>query len=144
MQRVQTLGHIRSVNRRDRLFIQREWLAWAAWKRDGEAFPNVLGYGSSTPIGSLMSGDLGGGCGRSSKVPTWFTGDSHVDKAQNVYSKLPENVKCSIAGVFYDRMSERRIAVLMECTRHQVRSWLNVGYNDLFVALTTKSKYSQL
>ena len=130
-----------AVNQRDRLFIQREWLAWAQWKRQGETFPNALGYGSSTPIGSLMSGDIGGGCGGSSKVPTWFNGDDHVDQAQKVYSSLPENAKCSIAGVFYDRMSERRVAVLLECTRHQVRQWLNSGYQALFVAITTKEKH---
>ena len=122
------------MNRRDRLFIQREWLAWAQWKRDGSAFPNVLGYGSSTPIGSLMSGDSGG-CSRSSKIPTWFAGDDNVDKAEKVFYRLPEKSKCVISGVFYGRMTERRIAIILDCTRHQVRKRLNVGYNELWEVL---------
>ena len=127
------------MNQRDRLYVQREWLAWASWVRDGQTHPNVLGYGAS-PIGALLSGEMGGGCGGKSKAPTWFNEDKAIDTAQKIYKKLPEQVKCSISGVYIQRYSERRVAVLLSVSRHQVRSWLNRGYYDLFDALTTTDK----
>ena len=135
----------RRVNQRDRLYVQREWIAWAAWVRDGQTFPNALGYGSSTPIGTLLSGEIGGGGQGKAKVPTWFSGDDNVEKANVVYGQMPEPTRVVLSGVYLCRMSEQRTADIINVSRRQVRNNLSTAYQALFDVLcgectNTKSK----
>ena len=134
-----------NINQRDRLYVQREWLAWAAWERDGRAFPNALGYGSSTPIGSLLSGEIGGGGQGKAKVPTWFHGDVNVEKADKVYYSMIVTARVAVSGIYLCRYSEQRTADEAGVSRRQIRNGLNQAYQALYDALcgectSTKNK----
>ena len=124
------------MNNRDRLYAQREWVAYAQWRREGCTCPNALGYGSSTPIGSLLAGELGGGGVAKSKVPLNFQEDHNVDISHRVYNHLPIEVREIICGVFMARWSEQFTADTIGVTRHQVRNRLTTAYNALYLALS--------
>ena len=113
----------------------REWQAFAYWVRDGETFPNVLGHGSSTPIGSLISGEIGGGGQAQAKVPTWFHGDMNVEKSARVYWAMSKPAKNAICGVWVNRMSEQRTADEEGVSRRQIRNGLNEAYQALWDVL---------
>ena len=125
------------MNQRDRLYAQREWIAYAQWRREGCTCPNALGYGSSTPIGSLLSGELGGGGIAGSKVPTRFQTDHNVDISHKVYNRLPIEIREIIAGVYMARWSEQFTADTIGISRRQVRNRLTTAYETLYAALRT-------
>ena len=132
------------VNNRDRLYAQREWIAYATWRREGCTCPNALGYGSSTPIGSLLSGDIGGGNVAKSKVPTHIQTDHNVDISHRVYNQLPIDIREIICGIYMARWSEQFCADTVGITRHQVRNRLTVAYQALYEALSTGEKQGAL
>ena len=117
------------------MFCQREWVAYAAWVRDGYAFPNALGYGSSTPIGTLLSGEIGGSGQGKAKVPTWFCGDVNVEKAHKVFYAMKEPGRVAVSGVYLCRYSEQRTADEAGVSRRQVRNGLSQAYQALYDAL---------
>ena len=127
------------MNQRDRLYVQREWLAWASWMRQGKTFPNALGYKSGTVEYALMRGETGGDIHAGSKVPDRFDCDRNVEILNKVFWNLPENTKNAISGVYLYRMQERRIALIIDVTRHKIRRWLNDGYHAGYEALTGNS-----
>ena len=128
------------MNQRDRLYVQREWIAWAAWIRQGQTFPSALGYKSTTVEYALMRGETGG-CGQGgSKALMYFECDKNVEKLNTVFWSLEEMQQNAISGVYLYRMPERRIATIIDVTRHQVRNWLNDGYLAGFKALSTTEK----
>ena len=86
-----------------------------------------------------MRGETGGDHISGSKVPEWFEIDREVEILGRVYWKLPEDVKHVMYGIHHDRMQERRIALIIDVTRHKVRCWLNDGYVAGYEALTGNS-----
>ena len=127
------------MNQRDRLFIQREWIAWADWVRQGQTCPNTLGYKSQTVEYSLMRGDTGGDSIGGSKVPLKYSYDNNAEILNRIYWGLPTNQQQTITGVFYHKETERSVAFVIGATRHQVRRWLSDSYIAGFEALTTKN-----
>ena len=125
------------MNNRDRLYAQREWIAYAQWRREGCTCPNALGYGSSTPIGSLLSGEIGGSGIAKSKVPTHFQTDHNVDISHRVYNKLPIDIREIVCGVFMAKWSEQFTADTIGVSRRQVRNKLTIAYESLYEALRT-------
>ena len=94
------------MNQRDRLYVQREWLAWASWMRQGKTFPNALGYKSGTVEYALMRGETGGDIHAGSKVPDRFDCDRNVEILNKVFWNLPENTKNAISGVYLYREAD--------------------------------------
>ena len=127
------------MNQKDRLFVQRELIAWSNWMRQGRTFPNALGYKSSTVEYALMRGETGGDYINSSKVPSKFNCDRNVEIIDKTFWRLPENQQSAITGIYIYKMPERRIAVICEVSRHEIRKRLFSGYSAVYLALTTKN-----
>jgi hypothetical protein len=87
-----------------------------------------------------MRGETGGDVQAGSKVPDRFDNDRNVEILNKVFWDLPEDIKNAISGVYLYRMQERRIALIIDVTRHKVRCWLNDGYLAGYEALTTENK----
>jgi len=119
---------------RDRLFVQREWIAYGCWLREGQTYPNALGFKSGV---AAFSQEPGGGMG-GSKVPTHFNGDKNVEIAHQVFWQLIVPVRVVVTGVFLYRMPEQQVADIIETTRHQIRKRLNTGYESLLQAISTE------
>jgi len=107
--------------------------------REGQTFPSTLGHRSSTVEYALMRGETGGDHISGSKVPERFESDRSVEILNKVFWNLPEDIKNAISGVYLYRMQERRIALIIDVTRHKVRCWLNDGYVAGYEALTGNS-----
>ena len=130
------------MNQRDRLWIQREYIALASWWRDGRTFPNTLGFKRETVEYALMRGETGGDVHGKSKVPTRFNDDTNIRKLDRAYWRMGEKQQCTISLIFYKRKSERDAAACLGVTRHVVRQWLNDAYQTGYQALTTKDNQS--
>lgn len=87
-----------------------------------------------------MRGETGGDGYGGSKALTYFECDKNVEKLNTVFWSLEEMQQNAISGVYLYRMPERRIATIIDVTRHQVRNWLNDGYLAGFKALSTTEK----
>ncbi len=125
------------MNQRDRLWIQREWIAWANWVRDGRTFPNALGYKSKTVEYALMRGETGGDVKGTSRVPTRFKDDRNVHLLDRVFWQLDAQPKYAIQLVYVRRKSERDVAICLDTSRHKVRQWLTAAYKAGIQAVTT-------
>ena len=127
------------MNQRDRLFIQREWIAWADWVRQGQTCPNTLGYKSSTVEHGLMSGDTGG-VTTGNKVPTRFNHDENVEKLNRLFWRFHVEQQRVMTGIYCGKSTERTVAHYMKITRHRVRQLLHDSYLSGFHTLTTTEK----
>jgi len=127
-----------SMNQRDRLWVQREWIAWGFYVRDGCTFPNALGYKSTTVEYALMQGETGGDGVSHDKVPTRYNLDSNVEKLQKTYAKLPQDQQEAIAGVYVYRMPARRIGLIVGVTRHKIQLRLWEAYRTTLDNLTNE------
>jgi hypothetical protein len=128
------------MNQRDRLYIQREWIAWADWVRQGQTSPNALGYKSGTVEYALMRGETGGSAIGCSKVPERFEHDRNAGLLNRVFWSLPDMQQNTITGIYIKRMDERSVAVIIGVTRHKVRGWLSDSYIAGFEAITTEQQ----
>jgi hypothetical protein len=136
--RVQGAGVGGGMNRRDLLYIQREFQAWGWWQREGCTQPNAIGFKSSTVEYSIMRGETGGSCLAGSKVPERFNLDRNVERIQKIFTQLPEDQQIPISGVYLYLMPERRIALIVGVPRHQIRKRLYAGYAAGLEGLSTK------
>ena len=124
------------MTRKQRLFIQRELIAYFAWVRDGQTFPNALGYKPTTVEYALMRGETGGDVISTSRVPLKYNGDENIEVIHRAYWRLPDPQKGALYGVFGRRMPERVVAGIAGVSRHEVRKRLNEGYKRLYMAVS--------
>ena len=129
-----------SMNQRDRLFVQRELIAWADWIRQGQTFPNALGFKSGTVEYALMRGETGGETIGHSKVPERFSEDRRVEIVNKAFWNLDENKRAVVSGVYLHRIQEQRIANMTGMTRHRIRVWLTDSYICVFNSISTENE----
>lgn len=126
------------MNQRDKLYVQRELIAWANWVKQGRTFPgSAIGYKSTTVEYAIMRGETGGSGISGPKVPTKFNTDRNVETVDRVFSDMPKYEQDAISGVYLYQMPERRIALIVGATRHLIRVRLYAGYVAVYEALTT-------
>jgi hypothetical protein len=123
------------MNRRDRLYVERELKAWGKWFRQGCTFPNALGFNSSTVEHSLMRGETGGSCSILT-VPTKFNLDKDIETVQKVFTALPSVEQEPISGVYIYRMKEPRLAIILGVAPHVIRIRLWAGYAAVLEGLS--------
>ena len=128
------------MDRRDRLWIIREWKAYFNWVLQGCTYPNALGFKSTTVECALMLGEAGGGGLSQAKIPTRYNLDPNVEKLNKTFSGLVTKDQEIIALSSGADMKAHRIGIIVGVTKHNVCLSLWGTYKKSFDYLTNKNE----